>query len=325
MKILAFLFLSALAFGQLPPTPNLGLTNPSPHAQYAADWYTNFAKIDAGVLLKTPNADQTITGQHVLWNQGRTWLGINGNANHTFGLSPDSYLFNIEQDSTSGTTYPNPSVIMGVAGGLTPIADNSNLFGNSTVVRDFASGFNVGSLGALGGSSFWFGTAGKTLAFGYGVIGASYSDGAGDVGENWGVRGLANPGSAPFTFSGTVNHNKGGTFGSGGFSGTINSDYSVFIELPATGATFTNPHEGLHIEDQTAGGLLANAYGVHILGSALNDLGTGVTKVGLLQAPLSTPASSSATCAAGQMWADTGFVYVCTATNTIKRATLSSF
>lgn len=40
---------------------------------------------------------------------------------------------------------------------------------------------------------------------------------------------------------------------------------------------------------------------------------------------LSTPGSSSATCTAGSIWADASFVYVCTATNTIKRATLSAF
>jgi hypothetical protein len=40
---------------------------------------------------------------------------------------------------------------------------------------------------------------------------------------------------------------------------------------------------------------------------------------------LSTPGSSSATCSAGNIWADTGFVYVCTSANTIKRAALSSF
>jgi len=39
----------------------------------------------------------------------------------------------------------------------------------------------------------------------------------------------------------------------------------------------------------------------------------------------STPASSSAACTAGQMWTDASYIYVCTATNTIKRAALSSF
>jgi hypothetical protein len=40
---------------------------------------------------------------------------------------------------------------------------------------------------------------------------------------------------------------------------------------------------------------------------------------------LGTPASSSDKCAAGTIWADSKFVYVCTATNTIKRSALSGF
>ena len=40
---------------------------------------------------------------------------------------------------------------------------------------------------------------------------------------------------------------------------------------------------------------------------------------------LQTPSSSSATCTAGQIWADKSFVYVCTRSNTIKRVALSSF
>lgn len=39
----------------------------------------------------------------------------------------------------------------------------------------------------------------------------------------------------------------------------------------------------------------------------------------------STPGSSSAACTAGQIWTDASFLYVCTATNTIKRTALSSF
>ena len=43
-----------------------------------------------------------------------------------------------------------------------------------------------------------------------------------------------------------------------------------------------------------------------------------------LQVAPSTPANSSAACTAGQIWVDATYVYVCTATNTIKRAALSS-
>jgi hypothetical protein len=45
----------------------------------------------------------------------------------------------------------------------------------------------------------------------------------------------------------------------------------------------------------------------------------------LLNLPLTTPASSSASCTAGDINVDTGFVYVCTASNTWKRAALSTF
>jgi hypothetical protein len=46
---------------------------------------------------------------------------------------------------------------------------------------------------------------------------------------------------------------------------------------------------------------------------------------GDINMPLSTPATSSATCTTGTMWADANYVYVCTSTNTIKRAALVSF
>jgi len=40
---------------------------------------------------------------------------------------------------------------------------------------------------------------------------------------------------------------------------------------------------------------------------------------------VATPANSSATCTAGTMWTDATYIYVCTAANTVKRATLSTF
>lgn len=55
------------------------------------------------------------------------------------------------------------------------------------------------------------------------------------------------------------------------------------------------------------------------------DTSGNLTITGKHGSPLSTPSASTDACTAGQMWADTGFVYVCTATNTIKRAALSTF
>ena len=51
----------------------------------------------------------------------------------------------------------------------------------------------------------------------------------------------------------------------------------------------------------------------------------GTVTIPTIITPLSTPASSSAPCTAGQIGADANYVYVCTATNTWKRAALSGF
>lgn len=55
------------------------------------------------------------------------------------------------------------------------------------------------------------------------------------------------------------------------------------------------------------------------------DLSRGTYSGAPVAAPLQTPASSSATGKTGSICWDTGFVYVCTSTNTWKRAALSSF
>ena len=55
------------------------------------------------------------------------------------------------------------------------------------------------------------------------------------------------------------------------------------------------------------------------------DAGGGLATSGRITAQASTPGSSSVACAVGQMWTDASYIYVCTATNTVKRAALSSF
>ena len=65
-----------------------------------------------------------------------------------------------------------------------------------------------------------------------------------------------------------------------------------------------------------------------ILGTALN-LGAGSLNISAtigLQMPLSlAPASAGATGIAGQLVCDTGFIYVCTATNTWKRVAIATW
>ncbi len=57
----------------------------------------------------------------------------------------------------------------------------------------------------------------------------------------------------------------------------------------------------------------------------LTDLAGQVTVKGTLQVVPTTPASSSTTCTAGQITADTSYVYVCTTTDTWKRAALGTW
>jgi parallel beta-helix repeat protein len=52
---------------------------------------------------------------------------------------------------------------------------------------------------------------------------------------------------------------------------------------------------------------------------------SGDVKMPHLRVTLSTPTSSSDTCIAGQVWADASYLYVCTATNTIKQVALATF
>ncbi|HXB61496.1 MAG TPA: hypothetical protein VNU94_01430 [Acidobacteriaceae bacterium] len=55
------------------------------------------------------------------------------------------------------------------------------------------------------------------------------------------------------------------------------------------------------------------------------DASGNISTTGNMATGQYTPANSSATCTTGQFWTDTSYLYVCTATNTIKRAALSSF
>jgi len=87
------------------------------------------------------------------------------------------------------------------------------------------------------------------------------------------------------------------------------------------GIGMTNPAQKLGV----TGNIQASGT---ILGTALN-LGSGSmnlsTTIGL-QMPLSlAPASAAATGIAGQLVYDTGFIYVCTATNTWKRVAIATW
>lgn len=99
MRWLLILCLSAIAFGQLPPTPNLGLTNPAPRAQYSNDWYHNFAVIDNIFLAATCSDSLHVTGWDSL-NKKLTCIALTAAAGNA-ALKP-SVAMGIQYVATSG-------------------------------------------------------------------------------------------------------------------------------------------------------------------------------------------------------------------------------
>jgi hypothetical protein len=85
------------------------------------------------------------------------------------------------------------------------------------------------------------------------------------------------------------------------------------VELKGAGAATLN-FDGTNLYSS------ASAVTIGILGSLALD-GAYFNK---LEVNPSTPADN-ATCSAGQIYVDTGFIYVCTASGTVKRAALSTF
>jgi hypothetical protein len=98
---------------------------------------------------------------------------------------------------------------------------------------------------------------------------------------------------------------------------SANTSATPYIDLNGFGTSQNNvrmindANGQLTISTVTGGKLQVNANGVYTTGS--------------FHVNLSTPASSSAPCTAGQIGADAKYVYVCVATNTWKRSALGSF
>lgn len=96
------------------------------------------------------------------------------------------------------------------------------------------------------------------------------------------------------------------------------------------GSDFTPALNGGRINclDVTNPGANQASEGVRVRGkfySGIDLSGATLGPGGVVNAPLATPGSSSSACAQGAIEWDAGFVYVCTATNTWKRATLAAF
>jgi hypothetical protein len=121
------------------------------------------------------------------------------------------------------------------------------------------------------------------------------------------------------TTSSTFTGNKINTFAVG-MSVTNSSGNSI------TGNTWTNMNtNGVSFSgtsSNTAGLVTSNTF-TSVVGAVADSTGTN-SNLGINGALL-TPSSSSANCSPGSIEWDTGFIYVCTSSNTWKRAALSTF
>jgi hypothetical protein len=116
--------------------------------------------------------------------------------------------------------------------------------------------------------------------------------------------GIAIPTGYPITFSGST--------------ARIFQQYGL-LYMAADVDNFTDAYGGVRGSVDSAGWHFGSA------GQAAIEPSGDITTIATIAPKQSTPGSSSDTCTAGQMWTDANYIYVCTATNTIKRAALSSF
>jgi hypothetical protein len=165
------------------------------------------------------------------------------------------------------TSSPHNQSIMGI---------NSAIMAQGTTHNVFALNGQLASPALYTGNitAGWYCVYGEVdhngsgrMQEGIGVQGQNYQQGAGF--QTRGIGGYFESCSGFYsTSTGGIDQNYGGWFKSGGMSGTIASDVTLYIDVPYTGATFTsNPHKGLVIADQTAGGILTTPFAIQVQGS----------------------------------------------------------
>jgi hypothetical protein len=158
------------------------------------------------------------------------------------------------------------------------------------------------------------------------------------------VRHLFGSQSAVYTQHGTVSEDAIGVLSSAGISGDshVSALWGFYADPPSISDTAlvdlytgfqvhaplnTSSHpigtfKGIQLDVSTTAGTVTKA--IDSTGNAPSFF-AGSLQATLFQETLTTPASSSAACTAGQFTDDASFHYVCTATNTWKRAALSTF
>jgi hypothetical protein len=198
-----------------------------------------------------------------------------------------------------GAQSDGTSSVFSIIGAAEFIGSSSNGFSNIAVRgRASTSALSTGNLTGSQGLSSFFGSIGHA---GSGVVSSANVFAAGSP-SNTGIGSITD-----FSF-----------FKTSGFStttGTITNGYHFYAGAATTAAgTLTNNY-AFYAKAQNLG---VNKYSFYA--EADRAYFGGQTN-----SPLVTPASSSSACVAGDRQADAGYIYVCTATNTWKRAALSAF
>lgn len=163
------------------------------------------------------------------------------------------------------TSNPNGSV-MGVNSAIAVQNNTHNIFAlNGQIASPNAyTGSILAGMYCVYGETDHNGSG--VMGLGIGVQGQTYQQGAGSITKS--IGGYFESCSGFYkTSTGGIAAGYGIWVKSGGLSGTITNDTTVFIDSPYTGATFSNPHVGLQINDQSAGGVLVNTFALKILGS----------------------------------------------------------
>jgi hypothetical protein len=115
-------------------------------------------------------------------------------------------------------------------------------------------------------------------------------------------------------------------------NGTINAaSYNTVTWAAVTGATKYTVRRTVSAGTPASLGALTTCTGITGLSCVDNglvgDAGTAPTgnTTGAVVVKLETPAASAATCTAGAIWADTGYIYVCTASGTVERVAVAAW
>jgi hypothetical protein len=291
----------------------------------------------------------TVSGAaHMLTDGAHAALGAGSSINANFvGLYPHindwAYATGTTIESIiENNTSTSPPTGLVVAQSYAPTATLPSGSGNQSAVfynevnMDGQVTADYQGFGAVAITANTSNTTAVDQIQGFNGTGANY--GTGSVTHLFGMTGTT------YNKQGTVANDAIGVLGQYSIDGGhVNSAFSFYADTPFIHGGTTGLYDGLFVPDpdMANGATVTLVRGVHLqinngvtgVGSAYSIDSTGTAPArfaGNMQAyayqeTLHTPASSSEVCTAGQFTDDANYHYVCTATNTWKRAALSSF